>query len=51
MLMIPFLTAVFVSPVLYIYDYEAICIKFTPFQILKIALLRRNCCTSQYRTD
>lgn len=34
-----------VSFVLYIYDYEAICIKFTPFQILKIALLRKNRCT------
>lgn len=34
-----------VSSVLYIYDYEAICIKFTPFQILKIALLRKNRCT------
>lgn len=31
----------FVSLVLYIYDYEAICMKFTPFQILKIALLKR----------
>lgn len=31
----------FVSSVLYIYDYEAICMKFTPFQILKIALLKR----------
>lgn len=51
MLMISSLTAIFVSSVLYIYDYEAICMKFTPFQILKIALLKKNHCTSQYRTD
>ena len=41
----------FVGSILYIYDYEAICMKFTPFQISKIALLRKNPCTSQYHTD
>ena len=41
----------FVSSVLCIYDYEAICMKFTPFQISKIALLRKNPCSSQYHTD
>lgn len=51
MLMISFLAAIFVSSVLYIYDYEAICMKFTPFQILKIALLKKNRYTSQYRPD